>query len=544
MAPLTLRSFSTTELPKPTDLIATLRDIVEAINHNQSSVSNVTNAVTNLTQQVTRVTLQPATPPAPIGPFPSVVVNAALDGNGTAISPINVRVDGTTVTINGSNQLEVPASAAFISGTLTTPRVPYATGAHVLSDNAAMHWDNTNARLIISTNGQTLDAIGAESCQIQIGGDFDSGTGLGNANLTADSYGNVSTFTFRRADGTQASKSALGASSVFLNFRAQGWDGSAYSNGGLFRFQTNGAWTGSNHGTDFTISLTPNAAVTAPTVKVRVTGAGEGAVGIGTEGLVSIDTALVVRRANPPDIGYVAKFYSNLTCYLQIRSGTGANEQAGFSLWQNTNAKEWRVAVIGNDENALRIAGGSGGADIKAYITQNGNLLLNDSNVDPATGTKCLIFGDGTAPATLDSNSCGLYGNDVGGTVNVFGINEAGEVTQLTGGIGYPTGQGGTVTQLTNKATGVTLSKYTGEITLNNATLNADTTVSFTLTNTKIAAGDVLVLNHASGGTIGSYLLEAACAAGSAVIYVRNITTGNLGEAIVIRFAVVRGATA
>ena len=200
--------------------------------------------------------------------------------------------------------------------------------------------------------------------------------------------------------------------------------------------------------------------------------------------------------------------------------------------------------MIGNDENALRFGAGTGGTDVKVYITQNGNLILNDSNVDPATGTKCLIFGDGTAPATLDSNSCGLYGNDVGGTVNVFGINEAGEVTQLTGGIGYPTGQGGTVTQLTNKATGVTLSKYTGEITLNNATLNADTTVSFTLTNTKITATDVLVLNHASGGTIGSYLLEASCAAGSAVIYVRNITTGNLGEAIVIRFAVVRGATA
>ena len=62
--------------------------------------------------------------------------------------------------------------------------------------------------------------------------------------------------------------------------------------------------------------------------------------------------------------------------------------------------------------------------------------------------------------------------------------------------------------------------------------------------NTTIAATDVLVLNHISGGTIGSYTLNAACGAGSAVIYVRNNTAGSLSEAIVIQFAVVKGVNA
>lgn len=158
-----------------------------------------------------------------------------------------------------------------------------------------------------------------------------------------------------------------------------------------------------------------------------------GGVGIGTTGLTSVDTALVVRKANPPDIGYVAKFISNLTAYLQIKSGSGANEQAGFSLYQNTNNFEWRVAVIGNDANALRFGGGSGGTDIKATLTQNGNLILDSTNTDPGTGTKALILGDGTVPATLDSNTAGLYANDVNGTVNMFAINESGQSTQLTG---------------------------------------------------------------------------------------------------------------
>ena len=109
---------------------------------------------------------------------------------------------------------------------------------------------------------------------------------------------------------------------------------------------------------------------------------------------------------------------------------------------------------------------------------------------------------------------------------------------------GYVTGDGGAVTQSTSKSTGVTLSKKCGQITLNGAALAADTTVSFTLTNTTVAATDIIVLNHISGGTAGSYLLNAQAAAGSASINVRNITSGSLSEAIVIGFAVVKAVIA
>jgi hypothetical protein len=107
---------------------------------------------------------------------------------------------------------------------------------------------------------------------------------------------------------------------------------------------------------------------------------------------------------------------------------------------------------------------------------------------------------------------------------------------------GYVTGEGGTITQgaTTGKSTAVTLSKKCGAITLNAASLAADTTVTFTLTNTTIAATDVIVLNHRSGGTAGAYLLNAQVAAGSATINVRNITAAALAEAIVIGFAVIK----
>ena len=105
---------------------------------------------------------------------------------------------------------------------------------------------------------------------------------------------------------------------------------------------------------------------------------------------------------------------------------------------------------------------------------------------------------------------------------------------------GYVAGEGGTVTQATSKSTGVTLSKKCGQITMNAAALAADTTVSFTLTNTEIVATDIIVLNHVSGGTAGSYLLNAQAGSGSASINVRNITGGSLSEAIVIGFAIIK----
>jgi hypothetical protein len=109
---------------------------------------------------------------------------------------------------------------------------------------------------------------------------------------------------------------------------------------------------------------------------------------------------------------------------------------------------------------------------------------------------------------------------------------------------GYITGEGGTITQATSKSTGVTLNKKCGTVTMHDAALAADAIVSFTLTNSTIAATDVVVLNHASAGTAGKYALNAQAAAGSASINVTNISAGSLSEAIVIRFAVIKAVTA
>jgi hypothetical protein len=106
---------------------------------------------------------------------------------------------------------------------------------------------------------------------------------------------------------------------------------------------------------------------------------------------------------------------------------------------------------------------------------------------------------------------------------------------------GFLTGEGGTVTQITSKSTGVTLDKRCGEVIMHNASLATATSVSFTLTNSTIAANDVIIACIKSGATTNSYHVTVdAVAAGSCRIHVRNFNAGSLGEAIVIGFAVIK----
>lgn len=121
-----------------------------------------------------------------------------------------------------------------------------------------------------------------------------------------------------------------------------------------------------------------------------------------------------------------------------------------------------------------------------------------------------------------------------------------GALTSSGGGVGYKTGAGGTVTQLTSRTTGVTLNKLSGTITLFTATLAADTDVSFVLSNTFIAAGDVLVIDVTSGAAIkGGYVVNAACVGTAATITVHNVTpTITASEAPVLTFVLIKGVTA
>jgi hypothetical protein len=111
-------------------------------------------------------------------------------------------------------------------------------------------------------------------------------------------------------------------------------------------------------------------------------------------------------------------------------------------------------------------------------------------------------------------------------------------VSNGTAGIGYGAGAGGAVTQLTSRTTGVTLNKTTGAITLYSAAGSA-TAATFTVTNSTVAATDVIILNQKSGTDLYD-LMVTAVAAGSFNITFRT-TGGSTTETPVFNFVVIKG---
>ena len=207
---------------------------------------------------------------------------------------------------------------------------------------------------------------------------------------------------------------------------------------------------------------------------------------------------------------------------IQFTDGTNLDSSIDLA-WDDTN----KVLEVGGDID----------------LDDGGTYTTTLQTITP-TAARTISFPDATGTVALVGGSSGQLLYNLSGAVAGTSITfDASTGTRFTLPFGYGAGAGGTVTQATNKSTGVTLNTRCGQVTMNGANLVADTAVTFTLTNTQIAATDVLMLNHVSGGTLGTYSFVARCAAGSATISVRNVTAGDLAEAVVIGFAVIKAST-
>jgi hypothetical protein len=148
------------------------------------------------------------------------------------------------------------------------------------------------------------------------------------------------------------------------------------------------------------------------------------------------------------------------------------------------------------------------------------------------------LYYEGTKVAHINSNGIALTGTGGGLT----------SASPTGAGIGYATGAGGAVTQATNRTTGVTLNKLSGTITTNTASLAAEASADFVVTNSTVAIGDTIVLSIQSGSNSGGTMVSViTVAAGSFTIRVHN---GNVAAgtaetgAILINFAVIKAVSA
>jgi|ERR1043166_3501964 hypothetical protein len=135
-----------------------------------------------------------------------------------------------------------------------------------------------------------------------------------------------------------------------------------------------------------------------------------------------------------------------------------------------------------------------------------------------------------------------LYGVQSSADVKVTGAQVAIlSRAASTGPLGFATGAGGAVTQITSRTTGVTLNTACGAITLFAAAGSA-TAASFTVTNSAVAATDVVNICCKSSTTNKYVVVVTAVAAGS--FEVTFFTTGGTtSDSPVFNFAIIKAVT-
>jgi hypothetical protein len=128
------------------------------------------------------------------------------------------------------------------------------------------------------------------------------------------------------------------------------------------------------------------------------------------------------------------------------------------------------------------------------------------------------------------------------GTLNAAAITASGTITSTssTGGIGYATGAGGTVTQISSRTTGVTINKVSGAITLVSAAGSA-TAASFTVTNSTIAATDIVHVTQQAG--TDKYIIAVTNTANGSFQITSYTTGGTTTEQPVFNFVVIKAMT-
>jgi len=259
-------------------------------------------------------------------------------------------------------------------------------------------------------------------------------------------------------------------------------------------------------------------------------------------GANSFNGAVVVKGGNLEiGSGVAGVFYSGAI----VRSG---------SVIQFNNATNTIAYSVSNDGTNVLFGGP---IKTSGNLTANANLTCGQGAGNAHTIYGSVSFYNGGARirqgGTLQLNAVGegAWNSLSHDGTNVYcdgplKLNGGLKSASPTGGIGYTAGAGGAVTQLTSKATDVTLNKVCGQITMNGAALAAAAAVIFTVTNSVVTATDTINLNLVSGQTTAGtyrYWVEKV-AAGSFQVSIENRSAGSLSEALVLNFAVVKASSA
>lgn len=218
---------------------------------------------------------------------------------------------------------------------------------------------------------------------------------------------------------------------------------------------------------------------------------------------------------------------------------TTAVTDNAIARYDGTTGKLQNSGVIIDDNNNVGI--GTSNPLFKLDVTgEDGNSIIYRGT------TNIVAMGFNTSRAYVGTISNASFSIDTNGSERMR-IDTSGNLllTSGTGALGYGTGAGGTVTQLTSKSTTVTLNKPSGHIITHNESMVAGSSVQFKLIN---SLADVntngVVLTLAGGGAALSYNVWGWVGTGGSIyIVIKNVGVTTVADSVVISFQLIKGAT-
>jgi hypothetical protein len=190
----------------------------------------------------------------------------------------------------------------------------------------------------------------------------------------------------------------------------------------------------------------------------------------------------------------------------------------------------------------IQVGNVSGATNNYSIYTGTGDVSLGGAHLYLASGA-IIDFNAGDVTLTHSANLLTLAGGNLTlgtNTLTSGSINSSSSILSSSSslGIGYSTGAGASVTQLTDRSTAVTINTITGKITTTNNSLAAGQNVDFQVNNSSVAATDTVI----ASGSADEVLVEVyGVAAGHFHIMLHNLDSAAYESAAVINFAVIKG---
>lgn len=288
-------------------------------------------------------------------------------------------------------------------------------------------------------------------------------------------YGDHFIWLGQRANGSLGSETTLASGDRISSFQAFGYNGSGYVLGGSATFRTKEAWSVSNRGTGFDISV-PIIGATSGLIRFSIEGNGSvrigqnsmaGAAAWGTTGIVSASVGSVIYTDNSSS-GTVASAvahswglpqfaassatvftdYANIYVAGAPTQGTNVSGGNGWAVWIDSG--NFRLdgslyfsgitgPVLSDSSGAFSITGGTGNMTITSG-TGNSRTLILRTTTSGGTATTFLT-GNADQSTTLAGNlTFGTSASVLSGTTGSVGLSAIGTNQSITF---TPSGSGG-----------------------------------------------------------------------------------------------------